>query len=310
MNRADNGPTRPERELDSALVVAGHGRHYVIETPEGVRVHAHPRGKKSDCVVGDRVRWLPTGPVQGVIETIEPRRNLLLRQDEARSKAFAANLDRLLILVAGEPMFSEAQLARALLAARHAGIAATIVLNKVDLESAAVARERLAPYRAMNEDIVELSLKTLPEGAHALLMPRLAGCATLLLGQSGMGKSTLINRFVADAPAQVGELTRALNAGRHTTTTTRWYWLEPQRHTALIDSPGFQEFGLQQIDAATLPVLMPDLARWATECRFYNCTHRHEPGCGVREALARGAIDPSRYRIYEQIHDELTARRW
>lgn len=310
MTRAASAPTRPERELDVALVIAGHGRHYVIETPEGERVHAHPRGKKSECVVGDRVRWLQTGPGQGVIESIDPRRNLLLRQDEARSKAFAANLDRLLILVAGEPMFSESQLARALLAARHAGIAATVVLNKVDLESAAAARERLAPYRTMNEDIVELSLKGPRETAHALLMPRLAGCATLLLGQSGMGKSTLINRFVADAPAQVGELTRALNAGRHTTTTTRWYWLEPQRRTALIDSPGFQEFGLQQIEATALPLLMPDLASWVSGCRFYNCTHRHEPGCAVREAVARGAIDATRYHIYEQIHDELSARRW
>ena len=110
-------------ELDIGLVVAGHGRHYTVETPEGERLTCHPRGKKSDCVVGDRVRWQPAGGDEGVIEHVEPRRNLLFRQDEWKTKSFAANLDQLLVLVAAEPVFSESQLARALIAAESAGIA-------------------------------------------------------------------------------------------------------------------------------------------------------------------------------------------
>ena len=294
-------------ELDIGLVVAGHGRHYIVETPDAVRVTCHPRGKRSDCVVGDRVRWQPSGD-EGVIEQVEPRRNLLYRQDEWKTKSFAANLDQLLVLVAAEPVFSESQLARALIAAQSAGIAARIVLNKADLPAIGAARARLRPYTHMGVEVHEVALKAEPEAARERLAPLLADQATLVLGPSGTGKSTLINLLAPDARAQVGDVSQALNSGRHTTTTTQWYWLDRARTTALIDSPGFQEFGLRQIDAQQLPTLMPDLREPAKACRFYNCTHRQEPGCGVLAALERGEIAESRYRIYREIHDELTRR--
>jgi ribosome biogenesis GTPase len=296
-------------ELDIARVVAGHGRHVVLETPEGRRLIGHPRGKKSECVVGDLVRWQASGD-EGVVEAIEPRRNLLLRQDEWRTKSFAANIDRLLVLVAGEPMFSESQLARALVAAEDADVPATVLLNKTDLPAADAARERLAPYVRMGVTVIEAALKARPDEARARLAPLLAVGATLVLGPSGSGKSTLINLLVSNAQAQVGEISQALSSGRHTTTTTTWYWLDGARRAALIDSPGFQEFGLRQIDAQRLPALMPDLRVHVGECRFYNCTHREEPGCGVRAAVERGEIAASRYRIYLEILDELTRTRW
>lgn len=293
------------------LVVGAHGRHVMVEAPDGTRTLCHPRGKKTDCVVGDRVRWAPTGD-EGVIEGVEPRRNLLHRQDEWRTKSFAANLDQLLVIIAVAPVFSESQLTRALIAARAAGIPARIILNKVDLPEADAARARLAAYRepVMDVEVIELALKTDPEAARARLAPLLEGHTTFVLGPSGAGKSTLINRMVPGAAAQVGEISQALNSGRHTTTTSTWFWLDDSRRSALIDSPGFQEFGLRQLQATELAGLMPDLAAHAGECRFYNCSHRHEPGCGVRAAVEAGAISASRYRIYGELFEELSATRW
>jgi ribosome biogenesis GTPase len=295
--------------LDVGRVVAAHGRHVIVESPDGERLACHLRGKKSECVVGDMVRWQPAGD-EGVVEHIEPRRNLLFRQDDWRTKSFAANLDQILVLVAGEPMFSETQLARALIAAESAGIAVTVLLNKIDLPQATLARERLLPYRAMGIAVIETALKARPDEARSLLTPLLGGRTTLVLGPSGTGKSTLINLMVKDAAAQVGEVSQALNSGRHTTTTTTWYWLDDERSTALIDSPGFQEFGLRQIDAQQLPLLMPDLHAFVDQCRFYNCTHRQEPGCGVIAAVERGEISASRLRIYGEICDELARTKW
>jgi ribosome biogenesis GTPase len=289
---------------EQGRVVSGHGRHVVVEGSTGQRVLCHSRGKKSECVVGDRVRWLPSTD-EGVIEAILPRQSLLYRQDAWKTKAFAANIDQLLVVVAAEPVFSESQLARALIAAAAAMIPARIVLNKQDLPAFAAAERRLAPYAAMGVEVVGVALKKEATRSAARLANWLADKATLVLGPSGAGKSTLVNLMVADAAAQVGEISAALRTGRHTTTTTHWYWIDRGRQSALIDSPGFQEFGLRHIAPNALAALMPDLARHVGECRFYNCAHVHEPGCGVVAALGRGEIAETRYRIYREILAEL-----
>jgi ribosome biogenesis GTPase len=293
----------------TGLVVGAHGRHFVVESDERQRMLCHRRGKKVDCVVGDRVEWQPTGD-GGVIDRVLPRRSLLWRQDRWRSKSFAANIDRMVVLVAVSPPMDEGLLARALVAAAHADIAAHILLNKIDLPEADAARQRLEPYRRMGVPVIEVTLKPDAAAARGTLQPLVSRGVTLLLGASGVGKSTLINALVPDAAAQVGELSSALNAGRHTTTTTTWYWLDAQHEAAVLDSPGFQEFGLMQVPPDQLAGLLPDVAAHAASCRFTNCTHRSEPDCAVRDATARGDIAPGRLRFYQELYDELAQPRW
>ena len=296
------------------LIVANYGRHFLVETPEGKRLICHSRGKKSQGVVGDRVLWQASQD-EGTIEKIEPRRNLFYRQDEVRTKSFAANLDQVLILIAAEPEFSSNQLSRALIAAEAEHITPIIALNKSDLvEPFERAWAWLQPYRHMHYGVLPLSLKRSPEVDRTELLKLLGGKTTLVLGPSGAGKSTLINLLAPGALAQTGEISQALSAGKHTTTSTTWYWVDDAKTTALIDSPGFQEFGLNHIDPAQLAAYMPDLKPHVANCKFYNCTHRHEPGCGVMPAVSASAteagplqISQNRYKIYCDLFAELSA---
>lgn len=301
------------------LVVAGFGRHVLVETADGQRIICHPRGKKGQALVGDRVRWLPSED-EGTIEKIDERSNVFYRQDELRTKSFAANLDQILILIAADPEFSESQLTRALIAAEAAGITPIVALNKSDLaESFGRAWTKLSPYRAMGYQMLPLAIK--PERDRAVdtsqtdrLMALLEGKKTLVLGPSGSGKSSLTNLLVPTAKVLTAEISRALSSGKHTTTSTTLYWIDAARSAALIDSPGFQEFGLHHIEPMQLAQLMPDFKAHAQNCKFYNCTHLHEPGCGVISELKSGAgpvnIGSNRYRLYSELFAELSQTRY
>ncbi|VVD96144.1 ribosome small subunit-dependent GTPase A [Pandoraea soli] len=283
-------------------VTAAHGRHYVVEADDGETVLCFPRGKKSEIAVGDEVAWARTGD-QGVIEEILPRRNLLYRSDQFKSKLFAANIDQLVIMLGTEPYFSEDLLGRALVASEANALRPLIVLNKTDVADALpAARERLAPYRALGYDVLELSVRADPEGAKALLLPRLAHQASLLLGQSGMGKSSLVNLLVPDADAATREISTVLNSGKHTTTFTRIFHLP--EGGLLIDSPGFQEFGLHHLKEGALERAFPEFRARLTGCRFYNCHHLKEPGCAILAAVSDGSISQQRHMLYAQLVHE------
>ena len=323
-------------DLQNGLVVAGFGRHVMVETDAGERVICHPRGKKNTAVVGDRIKWLATQD-EGTIEKLEPRKNLFYRQDEIRTKSFAANLDQILILIAAEPEFSESQLSRALIAAEAEHITPIIALNKSDLKVPhAKAWERLQPYKEMGYKVVSMTLKPKNvslasdaadfdvehiEQQAELLMSLLQGKTTLVLGPSGAGKSTLINAVVPNVAVFTQEISQALNSGKHTTTSTTWYWVDEAKTTAIIDSPGFQEFGLNHIEASHLSSYMPDFKVHVPNCKFYNCSHLHEPGCGVLASIkstentdelgcSRRVISQERYRIYSSLFAELSETRY
>lgn len=308
-------PPGSPQHTQIGLVAASFGRHVLVETPTGQRIICHPRGKKNQAVVGDQVLWLPSQD-EGTLETIQARRNLFYRQDEVRTKSFAANLDQILIFLAAEPEFSENQLARALIAAHAAQIKPIIALNKSDLTKPfAQAWSRLEPYRHMGYQVLPLAmnpsrtphLKNDPSQKELIAL--LHEKKTLVLGPSGVGKSTLINQLVPQAQALTAEISQALHAGKHTTTSTTLYWVDQARRTALIDSPGFQEFGLHHIQSAQVAQYMPDIQAQAQQCKFYNCSHLHEPGCGVIGAMVNDAwpckISPYRYKLYSEFYAEL-----
>lgn len=302
----------------NALIIAAHGRHYVVELDDGSHIHAFPRGKKSDCAVGDHVRVQRAAVDQCVITGVQERKNLLHRSDQFKSKLLAANIDQVVIVLATEPGFSEDLLGRALVSAEALGIRPLVILNKTDLPGRLeTARQRLALYAGLGYETLEMSVHAAPDAALALLKPRLAGLASILIGQSGMGKSSLLNLLIPGVEAQTREISSKLDSGKHTTTFTRLYHLPAEwavvedKHGALIDSPGFQEFGLYHLSEGMLERAFPEFRPRLTECRFYNCHHTNEPGCGVLAAVERGDIAPRRHELYAQLlHESQQQKPW
>ena len=284
------------------LIVAAHGRHYLAQA-EGQLWQCVTRGKKSDVATGDRVRFRPTSADQGVIEEILPRATLLYRSDQFKSKLLAANLTQLLIVVATEPSFSDDLVSRALVAAEAAGIRPRLVLNKIDLiDQRDAARARVALYEGLGYPVHEVSARAEPAQAVATLQPLLQGESTILIGQSGMGKSSLVNLLVPDADIAVREISQRLDSGKHTTTFTRLYAIDEA--TSVIDSPGFQEFGLYHLSEGMLERAFPEFKPHLGGCRFYNCHHVAEPGCAILQAVADEQIDAGRHQLYLQLRHE------
>jgi ribosome biogenesis GTPase / thiamine phosphate phosphatase len=283
-------------------VIAAHGRHYLVQAGE-LKLQCVTRGKKSDVAVGDIVNIKQTSANQAVIESIGERKTLLYRSDQYKSKLLAANVTQLFIVVATEPSFSDDLISRSLVAAEGAGIAAHIILNKIDVvEPLARTRERLQVYAKLGYPVHEVSVRTNAEETTALLEPLLQNQSTILIGQSGMGKSSLINLLVPDADIATREISAALDTGKHTTTFTRLFAVEPG--TAIIDSPGFQEFGLYHLSEGMLERAFREFGPRLGHCRFYNCHHLNEPGCAVLEAVDTGEIAPMRHSLYQQLVHE------
>ncbi len=288
--------------LINAQVIAAFGRQYLVRLEDGSELACLTRGKKSEVVCGDQVEIKLTGDAsaesgaQGVIERIAPRRSLLHRSDAFREKLIAANVTQIIVVVAAEPSFSDELLARCLVAAHDQKLSVLIVLNKCDLaEAAAAAHRRLMPYSAIGYRVLELSAKR----DVSELRPFLAGHTSVLVGQSGMGKSTLINALLPEAQAATREISSVLDSGKHTTTHARLYGLDET--SSLIDCPGVQAFGLHHLSFGGIEQGFVEFAQYLGQCRFHDCRHTHEPGCALREAAAAGKIDARRLELFQQI---------
>jgi ribosome biogenesis GTPase len=293
--------TRRERSESVVLegrVVADFGREFLVEFADRRQVVCTRKGKRQDATCGDFVEVRLTGSAQGSIERVGTRRNLLYRSDQWREKTLAANVDQVVILVAPKPPLSEAFLNLSLVACEAARIPAVIALNKRDLPEFDETRRKLEPYVKIGYTLLDFSAKQ----DVSPLLPHIEGKLTLLVGQSGMGKSKTVNALVLSDVARVGELTASRDSGTHTTTFSRFYRLD--RDTAIIDTPGFQSFGLFHLTEDQIGEAMRDFRPFLGRCKFNDCAHLNEPGCAVIDATNKGDITKQRLSFYQVLIEQ------
>ncbi len=281
-------------------MIGAYGRHYMVELPGAEHLLCFPRGKRSAVACGDRVEVARTSADQGVIESIDPRSALLYRSDQYRQKLIAANVTQIVIVLAVVPSFYEELLNRCIVAAENQRVLLTIVLNKSDLAGESTdAADRLKLYASLGYGVIPLTAKRDVSPLRSVL----AGHVSVLVGQSGMGKSTIVNALIPDAGAITAEISAALDSGRHTTTHARLYHLDEK--SQLIDSPGLQEFGLHHLAQQDIAEAFTEFRPLLGACRFRNCRHLSEPGCAISEAQSSGKIDMRRLASYRKLVAEI-----
>lgn len=282
--------------MHHGLIVSSYGRQFIVEY-QGQQYQAVTKGKKTEFVVGDKVKLNLINDKQVQIMELIPRENLIYRSDLNRSKIIASNLDQIIIVIAVKPNFNQNFLDSCLICAESSQITPLILINKMDLiESAEFASKIQQLYGdELGYPILELSAVDNCQQ----LMPYLTGKRNLLIGQSGVGKSTITNQIFPEAKARTAEITKYETSGSHTTTSAALYHIA--ENTDLIDCPGLQEFGLFHLELTEFAEYFPDLRNYLGQCKFNNCVHLNEPNCAILAALKAGKIQAHRYAFYKRI---------
>lgn len=280
--------------------MAAYGKRFQVELSDKKRISCVTRGKRTDLACGDIVTIQLTDQFEGVIESTKPRKSLLYRSNAFKSKVLAANVTQIIIVLATQPSFYEVLLNRCLIAAESANIKALIVLNKCDLVDQYDAKQKLERYKALGYPVLALSAKE----DISTLRPYLQNHSSILVGQSGMGKSTMINALLPNELVRTQEVSQALDSGKHTTTAAHLYHLD--EHSQLIDSPGLQEFGLHHLSIHELEHAFIEFRPFLGKCRFNNCKHLQEPDCAIKEATLNQRITPERLAIYQMLRTEIS----
>lgn len=281
------------------LVVASYGKRFDVELADKVRISCVTRGKKTDLACGDIVNIKLTDKREGVVESSLPRTSLLYRSNAFKSKILASNVTQIVITLATQPSFYESLLNRCLVAAEAANIKPLIVLNKCDLADTTDAKTTLQHYQNLGYQVIHLAATENITG----LLPHLQHHQSVLVGQSGMGKSTIINALLPNENVRTQIVSEALDSGKHTTTAAHLYHLDET--TSLIDSPGLQEFGLNHLTNEQLELAFIEFKPYLGKCRFNNCKHSHEPDCAVINAVNDGTISNKRLHFYQELSKEL-----
>lgn len=289
------------------LVVAAYGKRYEVElAASGLeaprRISCVTRGKKTDLACGDIVSIKLTDTSEGVVESSAPRTSLLYRSNAFKSKVLASNVTQVVIVLATQPSFYEALLNRCLVAAEAANIKPLIVLNKCDLPEANDAKNKLKLYEDLGYSVVHLAAKQ----DITPLLAHLESQQSVLVGQSGMGKSTIINSLLQNQQVRTQEISDALDSGKHTTTAAHLYHLNTLNiDGTLIDSPGLQEFGLHHLTHEEIELAFKEFRPFLGHCKYSDCKHSHEPECAVISAVNSGKISSVRLAFYRQLSQEL-----
>jgi len=289
----------------SGLVIVNYGKHLLLEDSAGTLTRCVTRREAGAPVCGDRVHWSRTGPGEGVVESIRDRRTLLARAvGENHVKPLAANIDQVVIEVAIEPALDRFLVDKYTIAAELAGTTPLILINKADLltaERRADLDALLSEYQAIGYH--GLYTSALHNTGIEAFVAQLAGRSSILVGQSGVGKSSLIQRLLPELDITIGRLSTASGQGKHTTTATTLYHLPGGGH--LIDSPGVRDFHLGRVSPGVLGEGFREFHPWTGQCRFSDCLHHGEPGCAVIAAREEGKISPRRMESYRRLLEQL-----
>ena len=283
------------------LIISRFGQQADVRADDGREFRCHLRQHLKSAAVGDRVEWYEDSESSAVVVNLLQRHSQLERPNPYEGiKVIAANVDHLIVVVAPAPTLSEVLLDRYLVAGEITGIPVTIVLNKTDLldaDARAELERRLQLYQQLGYPVFWISTRH-GDGIAALREHMRDGCS-VIVGQSGVGKSSLINALLPEAEQDVGAISNASELGQHTTSASRMHFLPEGGQ--LIDSPGTREFGLWHLDKNQIVRGFRDIAEAATRCKFRNCAHEKDPGCAVRAAAESGAIAASRWQSYQAI---------
>ena len=319
--RAARAAKREERMLDEleggdlgpeqhGLVIAHFGVQVDVEDGDGQICRCHLRANLPALVTGDRVVWRAGNQGQGVIVAQLPRSSELCRPDSrGQLKPVAANVDQIVIVFAPLPQPHANLIDRYLIAAEHAGIRPLLLLNKADLldeDNAAFIDSLLTTYRQLDYPLLEVSAH---EGAGMdQLRAALDDRISVFVGQSGVGKSSLVNSLLPGVDLKVGALSELTGKGTHTTTTARLFHF-PEGGD-LIDSPGIREFGLGHVSRDDVEAGFIEFRELLGRCRFRDCRHDREPGCALLQALEEGRNQPQRLASYRHIIASLPEREY
>jgi len=285
-----NGQNSPEE----GLVITRHGQNLAVADDKGRLHHCLFRQNIGHLVCGDRVVWQPTTPGHGVVTALINRSNALIRPNySGEEKPLAANIEQLVVVLAPEPQPSQYLLDQYLVAAENMGVALLIALNKSDLldcGSLDALDDQFSHYSDIGYPLIHISAK-FEHGLDPLIV-RLHAKTSILVGQSGVGKSSLIKALLPDIEVQIGRLSETSGLGKHTTSAATLYHLPQGGH--LIDSPGVRSFRLGSLQLSDLERGFLEFHPFLGHCRFSNCSHHQEPGCALVEAVRQGGIHPQR----------------